>query len=93
KTYRYRGHSMADPQTYRTKEEIEEWRHRDAIEGFRKRLRDAALASEQDFAAHEAEVERIVQEAVDFAEASREPDPATELLDNAYVGDIPVSWR
>ncbi|MGH2363883.1 MAG: pyruvate dehydrogenase (acetyl-transferring) E1 component subunit alpha [Chloroflexota bacterium] len=92
-TYRYRGHSMADPQTYRTKEEIEEWRHRDAIEGFRKRLRDAALASEQDFAAHEAEVERIVQEAVDFAEASREPDPATELLDNAYVGDIPVSWR
>jgi pyruvate dehydrogenase E1 component subunit alpha len=92
-TYRYRGHSMADPQVYRTKEEVEEWRKRDAIEGFRHRLREAGLATEQDFAEHERDVERIVQEAVDFADASPEPDPERDLLANVYSGDLPVTWR
>ncbi|MDE3076613.1 MAG: pyruvate dehydrogenase (acetyl-transferring) E1 component subunit alpha, partial [Chloroflexota bacterium] len=81
-TYRYRGHSMADPGTYRTKEEVEQWRHRDAIESFRHRLKQAGLASDEDFDQHEQEVERIVQESVDFADASAEPDPARELLEN-----------
>ncbi|HEY8691591.1 MAG TPA: pyruvate dehydrogenase (acetyl-transferring) E1 component subunit alpha [Chloroflexota bacterium] len=92
-TYRYRGHSMADPQVYRSKEEVEEWRKRDAIEGFRHRLREAGLASEEDFDAHEKDVERIVQEAVDFADASPEPEPDQDLLQNVYVGDLPVTWR
>ena len=92
-TYRYRGHSMADPQVYRTKEEVEEWRKRDAIEGFRHRLREAGLASDQDFDEHERDVERIVQEAVDFADASPEPEPERDLLNNVYTGDLPVTWR
>ncbi|MFI5267991.1 MAG: pyruvate dehydrogenase (acetyl-transferring) E1 component subunit alpha [Chloroflexota bacterium] len=92
-TYRYRGHSMADPQVYRSKEEVEEWRKRDAIEGFRQRLREAGLASDEDFDAHEKDVERIVQEAVDFADASPEPEPDQELLRNVYTGDLPVTWR
>ncbi len=92
-TYRYRGHSMADPQVYRTKEEVEEWRKRDAIEGFRHRLREAGVATDEDFEAHERDVEAQVQEAVDFADASPEPDPAVELQRNVYVGDLPVSWR
>jgi pyruvate dehydrogenase E1 component alpha subunit len=92
-TYRYRGHSMADPQVYRTKEEVEEWRKRDAIEGFRHRLRQAGIASDEDFDAHEREVEGIVQEAVDFADASPEPEPAHDLQTDVYVGDLPVSWR
>ena len=92
-TYRYRGHSMSDPGVYRTKEEIEQWRRRDAIEGFRHRLREAGMAGDADFDEHEREVERLVQEAVDFADASPEPDPATELTRNVYVGDLPVSWR
>ncbi|HLY65508.1 MAG TPA: pyruvate dehydrogenase (acetyl-transferring) E1 component subunit alpha [Chloroflexota bacterium] len=92
-TYRYRGHSMADPGTYRTKEEVEEWRHKDAIEGLQHRLLHAGLAKEEDFQAHEQEVERIVQEAVDFADASPEPEPAQELTKDVYVGDLPVSWH
>ena len=39
-TYRYRGHSMADPEEYRTKEEVEEWRERDPIKAFADRLVD-----------------------------------------------------
>jgi pyruvate dehydrogenase E1 component alpha subunit len=92
-TYRYRGHSMADPQVYRSKEEVEQWRKRDAIEGFRHRLREAGIAGDEDFEAHEQDVERIVQEAVDFADASPEPEPATELFNDVYVGDLPVTWR
>ncbi|HVA23178.1 MAG TPA: pyruvate dehydrogenase (acetyl-transferring) E1 component subunit alpha [Chloroflexota bacterium] len=92
-TYRYRGHSMADPQVYRSKEEVEEWRKRDAIESFRHRLREAGLAGDEDFDAHEKDVERIVQEAVDFADASPEPEPEQDLLQNVYVGDLPVTWR
>ena len=92
-TYRYRGHSMSDPGTYRTKEEIEQWRTRDAIEGFRHRLREAGLASDQEFEADEQDVARRVREAVDFADASPEPDAGTELTKDTYAGDVPVSWR
>jgi len=92
-TYRYRGHSMADPGTYRSKEEVERWRKRDAIEGFRHRLVEAGLAGDEEFQTHEEEVERLVQESVDFADASPEPDPAVEVEQNVYVGDLPVSWR
>ena len=46
-TYRFRGHSMADPEEYRTKEEVEEWRKRDPIETFGKRLVDEGVLSEE----------------------------------------------
>ncbi|MHB8619494.1 MAG: thiamine pyrophosphate-dependent enzyme, partial [Chloroflexota bacterium] len=92
-TYRYRGHSMADPGTYRTKEEIEQWRRRDAIEGFRHRLREEGVAGDQDFEVAEQDVARIVQDAVDFADASPEPDPAEELTKDVYVGNVPVGRR
>ncbi|MBV9121685.1 MAG: pyruvate dehydrogenase (acetyl-transferring) E1 component subunit alpha, partial [Chloroflexi bacterium] len=92
-TYRYRGHSMADPGTYRTKEEVERWRQRDAIESFQLRLKEAGLATDEDFQAHEDDVTRIVQETVDFADSSPEPDPETDLRQHVYGGDVAVSWR
>ena len=47
-TYRYRGHSMADPEEYRSKEEVEEWRERDPIQAFAKRLVDEGVLEEDE---------------------------------------------
>ena len=73
-TYRFRGHSMADPSTYRTKQEVEDERKNDPIP----RLKDYAikqkLAKEEEFDAIEEQVKAQVDEAVKFADESPEPD-------------------
>jgi pyruvate dehydrogenase E1 component alpha subunit len=79
-TYRYRGHSMADPELYRTKAEIEEHRKRDAIEYFQDYMRDRGLVDDNRLRELEERVEKEVQEAIDFAEASPQPEIST-LLD------------
>jgi pyruvate dehydrogenase E1 component alpha subunit len=83
KTYRYRGHSMSDPGKYRTREEIQKMRsEHDCIEGARHKL-EALGMSEADIRKVDDEVKAIVQEAVDFAQASPEPDAAelwTDIL-------------
>jgi pyruvate dehydrogenase E1 component alpha subunit len=81
RTYRFRAHSMADPDLYRTKEEIEEWKKRDPIVLFEARLREYGLLSDSDLAQMEAEIAGELDEAVRFAEAS-EPEPAADLLKN-----------
>lgn len=83
-TYRYRGHSIADAARYRTQEEVQSWRDQDPIERFYRQLRDAGLISPEERNEIEQRVEARVQEAVDFAENSPEPDPAG-LLDFLYV--------
>ena len=87
-TYRYRGHSMADPEEYRTKEEVEEWRRRDPVETFATALADAGIETE----GLEDEVAAIVDEAVQFAENSPFPDLAS-LYDDIYVyGEQVQAW-
>jgi pyruvate dehydrogenase E1 component alpha subunit len=83
-TYRFRGHSMADPEQYRSKEEVARWRERDPIPTFGQLLVGEGILSE-------AEIERIdtaalarVDDAVEFAEASPFPAPET-LYDDIYV--------
>jgi hypothetical protein len=91
-TYRYRGHSAADPEIYREKEEVEEWQRRDPIEIFAKRLIEAGAISEDDFAEIREGVEAQVLDAVEFADASPEP-PLDSLYDNLYVvGDRQEGW-
>jgi len=85
-TYRYRGHSAADPEVYREKQEVEEWQRRDPIESFARRLIEAGTISEDDLAATREAVEAQVLEAVEFADASPEP-PLDSLYDNLYVFD------
>jgi len=80
-TYRFRAHSMADPDLYRTKEEIEEWKKRDPIVLFEARLREWGLLSDADLARMETEIGLELDEAVRFAEAS-EPEPESDLLKN-----------
>jgi TPP-dependent pyruvate/acetoin dehydrogenase alpha subunit len=74
KTYRYMGHSRFEPSSYRTKEELEEWKKRDPIALFRAVLLAEAGASEADVAQVERTVDEVIEEAVRFAEQS--PDPA-----------------
>jgi pyruvate dehydrogenase E1 component alpha subunit len=74
-TYRYRGHSMGDPQRYRTKEEVEEAKTRDPIARWRQTMLTNGLATETELEKIRDEVEAEVEEAVRFAESSPEPDP------------------
>ena len=83
-TYRFRGHSIADPGRYRTKEEIEEWRKRDPIEQFGRVLISEGTLSKDDIAAIAAETDRIIEEAVAFAEASPLPPPEA-LYEGVYA--------
>jgi pyruvate dehydrogenase E1 component subunit alpha len=74
-TYRYKGHSMSDPDTYRQKEEIREWQGRDAILSLGSHLKQLKLVADQDLERIDQEVTAEVEEAVKFAEESPEPDP------------------
>lgn len=83
-TYRFRGHSVADPGTYRTKDEIEEWRKRDPIERLKDQLlNDEAMTSDQ-FERMSAEIDSIVKEAVEFADKSEEV-PVEALYEDVYA--------
>jgi pyruvate dehydrogenase E1 component alpha subunit len=91
-TYRYRGHSAADPEVYREKEEVEEWQRRDPIETFAARLVDEDVLSDKDVEALREDAERTVLEAVEFADASPEPS-LDSLYDHLYVyGDQIPGW-
>jgi pyruvate dehydrogenase E1 component alpha subunit len=79
RTYRFRAHSMSDPDLYRMKEEIEEWKKRDPILLFQSRLRKWGVLTDADLARMEAEISAEVDEAVRFAEVS-EPEPVADLL-------------
>jgi pyruvate dehydrogenase E1 component alpha subunit len=87
-TYRYKGHSMADPGRYRSEEEVRAWMARDPIPSFKRLLLERGLLTEEEYQQMLADVQRIVQEAVDFAEAS--PFPAVEALyDYVYASPEP----
>jgi len=86
RTYRYKGHSMSDPQKYRTREEVDEYRKQDPIFLLEERMKkakvwDEALALSQDEAA-----ESMVSEAVAFAESSAEPALHT-IYEDIYAGE------
>jgi len=69
RTYRFRAHSMFDPELYRDKQEVEEWKKRDPIPGFSASLKERGLLTDSDVRQVEEEVATEVTKAVDFAEA------------------------
>ncbi|MGQ0568493.1 MAG: thiamine pyrophosphate-dependent dehydrogenase E1 component subunit alpha [Armatimonadota bacterium] len=83
-TYRYKGHSKSDRQRYRTREVVEAWRARDPIIHLRESLIADGLLSAGAADGLEQEARAAIDEALRFAEASPEPDPAT-LLDGVYA--------
>jgi pyruvate dehydrogenase E1 component alpha subunit len=78
-TYRFRAHSMFDPELYRNKAEVEEWRKRGPIHTFTERLKAQGALTEEDFLALDAAVGAEVRAAIAFAEAA-EFEPAADLL-------------
>ena len=91
-TYRFRGHSAADPEVYRTKEEVAEWRKKDPIAVLRDRMISEGQISEQEVEGMRERVEQRVMDAVAFADASPEP-PLESLYDHLYVvGDEVPGW-
>jgi pyruvate dehydrogenase E1 component alpha subunit len=77
-TYRFRGHSMGDPERYRKAEEVKQWQENDPIGIFNKYLLDKKVAARKALDEIEARVEEEVAKAVEFAETS--PEPALEEL-------------
>jgi pyruvate dehydrogenase E1 component alpha subunit len=84
RTYRFKGHSMSDPQKYRTKEEVESYKAKDPIEIVKQAIEENKYADEKWFEEIEAKIKGQVDEAVQFAEESPWPE-ASELYTDVYV--------
>jgi pyruvate dehydrogenase E1 component alpha subunit len=94
KTYRYLGHSMSDPQKYRTKEEVEEFKAKDSIDRLahqlmneRKGTDGKPILTEEQFIAMQTEVKAVVKAAMEFAESSPFPDVSelyTDVMTNPH---------
>ncbi|HEY9779536.1 MAG TPA: pyruvate dehydrogenase (acetyl-transferring) E1 component subunit alpha [Leptolyngbyaceae cyanobacterium] len=85
-TYRFRGHSLADPDEMRSKAEKEFWFSRDPIKRLAAYLSEQNLAQQEDFKAIEQKIQQLIDEAVKFAESSPEPDPS-ELYRFVFAED------
>jgi pyruvate dehydrogenase E1 component alpha subunit len=88
-TYRFRGHSMADPEQYRTKEEVAHWRERDPLPAFGELLVSEGAIDESELKRIDEDALARVDAAVEFAEASPFPTPES-LYDDVYVLDEEV---
>jgi TPP-dependent pyruvate/acetoin dehydrogenase alpha subunit len=84
KTYRFRAHSMFDPELYRCKAEVEEWKKRDPIALFAHWAQDTGLLHEADVKTIEKDVGRLIEDAVAFAEAAPW-EPVEDLLRDVYT--------
>lgn len=83
KTYRWLGHWTGDPQPYRTREEVEEWKLKCPIKRHRKFLLEGGFASSEELDALERKAHDLIEEAAAFAMSSPEPDPA-DVLDGVF---------
>lgn len=90
-TYRFMGHSMGDPERYRTSDEVREWREEDPIGIFRSHLLSNKITDESALEAEETSVDEEVEAAVRFAESSPDPDLQT-FLDSIYVEQEGQPW-
>ncbi|MEY3630605.1 pyruvate dehydrogenase (acetyl-transferring) E1 component subunit alpha [Aquirufa sp. HETE-40SA] len=84
RTYRYRGHSMSDPQKYRSKEEVEAYKDRDPIEQVKYTILEHNILTQAELDEIDAKIKVLVQESVDFAETSPFPDKS-EAYKDVYV--------
>ncbi len=86
-TYRFRGHSMGDPERYRTQDEVHCWQESDPIGIYHNYLTGEKIASKEELDALDVQVEQEIQAAVQFAENSPEPAPEALFQDIYYEGE------
>jgi pyruvate dehydrogenase E1 component alpha subunit len=84
KTYRWHGHYIGDPETYKPKEEVEEWKKKDPIPRFRKYLIENKILSEEGTNKIDLEMNEEIDQAVKFADESPFPEPE-ETLEDVYA--------
>jgi pyruvate dehydrogenase E1 component alpha subunit len=84
KTYRYRGHYVSDPQKYRSKDEVEDYKNQDPITKVHATILDNKFATEEELKAIDDKIAGIVEASVKFAEESPWPDES-ELLKDVYI--------
>lgn len=84
KTYRYKGHSVSDPQKYRSKDEVEEYKDQDPITKVSKTILENNYATAEDLKAIDDKIALIIEASVKFAEESPWPDDS-ELLKDVYI--------
>jgi pyruvate dehydrogenase E1 component alpha subunit len=87
-TYRYEGHFEGDHQPYRTEEDIQLWKDRDAIETFKDRLVDAGVVTQAEFEEMREEIEAGIEEDVERAKDADYPDPS-EAYDDMFGATVP----
>ena len=88
-TYRYHGHYEGDEQNYRTDEELEQWKQRDAIDAFRDRLLDRGELTDDEFEEMRAAVEETIDDAIEYAQNSEYPAPE-EAYDDMFAEPVPA---
>jgi len=88
RTYRYRGHSMSDPQPYRTKKELDDYYRNDPIEKLKSYIVDNKVSTQKKIDEIQEKVEQEVLDAIDFADNSDFPDESA-LYDDMYVEENP----
>ncbi|MEO6889390.1 MAG: pyruvate dehydrogenase (acetyl-transferring) E1 component subunit alpha [Ktedonobacteraceae bacterium] len=94
KTYRFRGHSMADPAYYRTREEEHQWRTtRDPIGIFEKKLLDESIMTQSELDANDAKATEVAEDAADFAENSPDPAPDELYADIMVDNSTAIAYR
>lgn len=86
RTYRYRGHSMSDPQKYRTKKELEEYQKTDPIERMKSYLLDEKISEQKELEEINNKIEDKVMEAIEFAEKAPFPEPDA-LYEDMFSGE------
>jgi pyruvate dehydrogenase E1 component alpha subunit len=90
RTYRFRAHSMYDPELYRSKEEVEQWKRRDPITLFRDRVEKDGVLTRAEFEALDRAARDATEQAVAFAEAGQW-EPVADLLKYVQAGESPCA--
>lgn len=86
KTYRYKGHSISDPQKYRSKEEVDEYKSQDPIQRVLQTILENSFATQEDIDAIDAKINAVVEESVKFSEESPWPDDS-EVYKDVYLDE------